>query len=113
MASSKAIRLASLLIDIEAELRTLQCWDDETPELARLQSPEPFCIDTLEFYQWLQWIFIPKVYHAIDHGLSLPERCSIRPIGEEWAISRSLSASTLLKILADVDEVLSEPNQGQ
>lgn len=54
---SKIIAVQSLLIDVEACLRNLQCWDDTPPTAQALASTTPFAVDVMELYQWLQWIF--------------------------------------------------------
>lgn len=110
----KETRLAALLIDLEAALRNLGCWDAESPSLAALQSPEPFCIDTLEFYQWLQWIFIPRIYHDLAAGNPLPKKCAITPVAEQWAMMRALSARDVLLVLGSIDALISGHDfQGQ
>ena len=111
MASAKALRVAELLIDLEAVLRNLNCWDLEPPVMEVLESREPFCVDTMEFYQWLQWIFIPRIYHNLEMNLPLPEQCNIVPIAEEWVKMRAFTAHNLMGVLFEIDSVLSEGNQ--
>lgn len=50
---------------LETALKKSQLWDDEQPSLEQLSSCEPFCVDTLRFEQWLQWIFIPKMSQIV------------------------------------------------
>jgi uncharacterized protein YqcC (DUF446 family) len=107
----KATKIAIFLIDLEAALRVISCWDDKPPSLLALQSQEPFCVDAMEFYQWLQWIFIPRMYAVLESKSALPEGCEIAPMAEEWAKTRALSTRELIKILKEIDSVLS--NQGQ
>jgi uncharacterized protein YqcC (DUF446 family) len=33
-------------------------WDEVPPSIEALSSVEPFSVDTLDFEQWLQWIFL-------------------------------------------------------
>lgn len=103
----KATKIAILLMDLEAALRVISCWDDKPPSLQALQSQEPFCVDTMEFYQWLQWVFIPRMYAVLESGSVLPDRCEIAPMAEEWAKTRALSARELIKILKEIDSILS------
>ena len=105
--SDKELRVAELLIDLESCLRNLQCWDRESPSPSSLASVEPFCVDTMEFCQWLQWIFIPRIYGMIDSGCPLPAQCNIAPMGEEWAAMRGLAAGGLIALLQRLDEALS------
>ncbi len=50
-----------LLTALEHELQQRQLWQDILPPDEALASSEPFCVDTLTFPQWLQFIFIPKM----------------------------------------------------
>lgn len=108
MKTDKEVRLAALLMDLEAALRNLSCWDAEPPSLSALQSPEPFCVDTLEFYQWLQWIFIPRIYSDLALNNPLPVKCSIAPIAHEWVRMRAFSAREMLMVLEEIDSELTE-----
>ena len=42
---------------LELGLRDLGLWSDARPEPEALASTMPFCYDTLELEQWLQFIF--------------------------------------------------------
>ena len=74
--------LADRLLLIERELRQLGWWAESAPEAARLASQEPFCVDTLAFEEWLQWIFLPRMRAIIEQGATLPGACAIRPMAE-------------------------------
>ena len=100
------IEIASLLIDIEAELRRLDHWDAEPPSPEALASTEPFCIDTLTFPQWLQFIFIPRM-HTLVRGQQLPPgRCEIEPLAGEYFRDRKLDVATLQRHLGALDQVI-------
>ena len=47
-------RIADVLLQVEAALRTGGKWEAHQPSEAALGSPVPFCMDTLSFEQWLQ-----------------------------------------------------------
>ena len=46
----------------------LPLWEKVSPSAAALASDEPFCIDTLTFPQWLQFIFLPTLYRMLEAG---------------------------------------------
>ena len=99
------IRIASLLIDIEAELRRLQQWQHEAPTPEALASTEPFCVDTLTFAQWLQFIFLPRMRELIDARQVLPEQCNITAMAEVvWA--DETRAITVINALRQFDETI-------
>jgi uncharacterized protein YqcC (DUF446 family) len=106
--NDKQTQMAILLMDLEAALRNLSCWDENPPALQALASSEPFCVDTLEFYQWLQWVFIPRIYAVLDSDGLLPARCQIAPMAEEWASTRAFSAREVIELLREIDLLLSK-----
>jgi uncharacterized protein YqcC (DUF446 family) len=99
--------VAEVLIDVEAQLRQLGLWDKIPPSTEALASEEPFCVDTLNLPQWLQFIFLPTLYQMLEGGLPLPGRCGIAPMGEEFFRGSELAVEELLTALQRVDELLS------
>ena len=53
--------IAAQLIDLEAGLRQLDLWSDEPPTAEALESEQPFAMDSLEFEEWLQFIFLRRI----------------------------------------------------
>lgn len=103
--SDRWVAVASLLMDIEQELRVMGLWESEIPSAEALSSTEPFAIDTLTFPQWLQFIFIPKMMFLIDQK-KLPANCSIAPMAEE-VFAQSNLALGLIAHLRAIDNLLS------
>ncbi len=101
--SDRRFMLGSLLIDLECEMRSLQLWVEETPSPEALQSKEPFCIDTLNFDQWLQFVFLPTLHFLLESDAELPEECSVTPMAEEYFGS---TAPGVLSSLLRIDELL-------
>jgi len=65
--SSKTVQVEALLIDLECELRKLMLWREDRPDAAALNSTQPFCLDTLVFNEWLQFVFIEKIRALNGH----------------------------------------------
>ena len=105
-------QVAELLIDIEAELRQLGLWERQAPPAEALASEQPFCIDTLTLPQWLQFIFLPRLYRLLEQDAALPDRCGIAPLAEEYFRGTGLPSAGLEQILLRMDEVLSEGTGG-
>lgn len=105
--SSTHLRVAEVLIDIEAELRGLQLWQAEPPSAEALASSEPFCIDTLSFPQWLQFVFLPRMQMLVDQVQPLPSACGIAPMAEEYFRGLPHKAASLIEQIARIDTVLS------
>lgn len=105
--------IAALLIDIEAQLRTLDLWDKVPPPPAALVSDQPFSIDTLTLPQWLQFIFLPTIYGLLEQGEPLPGRCGIAPMAEEYFRGTALASAPLEAALLKLDQLLSGEGDGQ
>lgn len=93
---------------IEFEMRRLRYWQDIPPSAQDLSSQLPFCCDTLEFPQWLQFIFLRKMHALLDSGASLPTACSIAPYAEEYFNQTDKDTDELLSHLLAVDELLTK-----
>jgi uncharacterized protein YqcC (DUF446 family) len=100
------IAVAEILIDIEKELRELQLWDDEMISDEALMSEQPFAIDTMTFPQWLQFIFLPRMYFIIEQQLQLPANCGIAPMAEQYFSVLRLPSLRLIGHLQKIDELL-------
>ena len=100
--------IAAQLIDLEAALRQLNLWSDESPSQEALSSEQPFAMDSLEFEEWLQFIFLPTLYEVLASGGVLPERCAIAPMAEETIGKRGLPTETLISTLRDLDQLITD-----
>lgn len=101
-----SIAVAALLIDIEKELREMRLWEFERPSEESLSSLQPFAVDTLAFPQWLQFIFLPRMYYLLEQGQPFPRNCSIAPMAEQYFSSQDLRSSVLIAHLQKIDELL-------
>jgi uncharacterized protein YqcC (DUF446 family) len=99
--------LRDLLTALEQELHVQHRWESTPPDEQALSSTEPFAVDTLEFDQWLQWIFLPKLHQLLDRQLPLPQRCAVHPMAEEVYPGDDPAGQRLLAILSNIDALLS------
>ncbi len=106
--SVKTSTIGAYLIDIEADLRQLRLWQSAAPDSAALASTEPFCFDTLTLPQWLQFVFIPRMYELLESDANLPENCAIAPMAEEYFSGSDLLARPLLVHLASLDSYITQ-----
>lgn len=100
------VEAASLLIDIEAELRRLGLWEGEPPSAEALASTEPFCVDTLAFNQWLQFVFLPRMYALLERERLPPGRCEIQPLAEQYFADSRLPVAALIATIGRLDSLL-------
>lgn len=105
--NNKHMDVTETLVSIEKELRKLYLWDFELPSAEALASTEPFAIDTLNFPQWLQFIFIPRLYFMIEQQLPLPNNSGVAPMAEHYFQTLNVDSVTLIKYLQKIDNLLS------
>lgn len=98
--------LADTLLLIERELRMAGLWSDSAPSVQALASCEPFCVDTLAFEQWLQWVLLPRMKAILEDDRPLPQVSGISPMAEVAFVERPVSG--LLAALQRFDRLLSE-----
>ena len=99
-------RLADLLIAVEKELRVMQLWELQSPSPEELASTAPFAVDQLSFNQWLQFLFMPRMYDIIEISAPLPISCSIAPMAEEFFKVEQREAAALILKLAAIDRLI-------
>lgn len=68
---------ADLILGIEQTMRSDGFWHQHTPSPAAMASRTPFCADTLEFTQWLQFVFLARMRMLIESGGELPAHSGI------------------------------------
>lgn len=100
------ISVAEVLIDIEKELRELQLWDDEMISAEALASEQPFAVDTMNFPQWLQFIFLPRMVFMLEQQMQLPANCGIAPMAEQYFSVLSVPSNPLIAHLHKIDALL-------
>lgn len=100
-------QVADGLLNIEMELRQLGLWESEPPPEEAFQSTKPFCIDTLEFHQWLQFVFVARMKVIVEEDRPLPSVSGIAPMAEEHFRGRPESGSALIRQLEEIDRLLS------
>lgn len=99
--------LAEQLLLVERELRVLGLWAQLPPSNEALSSRQPFCVDTLAFEEWLQWIFLPRMKLILESGGDLPAASGIRPMAEVIYRERLTKIARLLKSLGEIDRLIS------
>lgn len=100
-------KIALKLFDLQAEMTLFNLWSDKPPPAEAMASQQPFCIDTMDFTEWLQFIFIEKIRQAIELGQPLPEKCNITPMAEEFFKCKQIDCTSIIKLLRQIDDLLS------
>lgn len=110
MSSEPYQQLVSLLLQLEQEMTSVGQWSSERPSAAALQSTQPFCIDTLSFSQWLQFVFIQRLLALVEQELPLPRLPvgqGISPMAEEFYKNQP-DCQSVVGIIKQLDILLSE-----
>ncbi|WP_166364461.1 YqcC family protein [Pseudomonas akapageensis] len=105
---SRLPALAEHLLLIERELRVQGWWREAAPSAEALASVEPFCVDTLDFDQWLQWIFLPRMKSILEQDLPLPNASGILAMAEMVYADQPAQSRNLKLLLAQFDELISQ-----
>ncbi|MEK1905379.1 MAG: YqcC family protein [Pseudomonas sp.] len=98
--------VADQLLLIERELRVLGLWGAVAPSAEALASEQPFCVDTLSFDEWLQWLFLPRMKGLLETGGPLPAASGIQPMAEESYKGREAEMQGLLRLLGEFDRLI-------
>lgn len=99
-------RIADVLLEVEALLRISGKWDAYRPSTDALLSSEPFCIDTLSFEQWLQWVFLPRMKQILEYKKPLPAKSGIFVYAQQQLRKQQLPAGKLLSLIKRFDDLI-------
>jgi len=97
-----------LLIRLEGELKATGLWNTVVPSAEALASDTPFCIDTLRFSDWLQFVFLVKMQYILDNKLTLPQSMAISPMAEEAFNTEPKPTQDLLLLLIKFDSLFTD-----
>lgn len=107
MNTSRTEPVSALLLEIRAEMEAQALWQSSPPAAEALASPQPFCVDTLHFTEWLQWLLIPRLQEMIRQEIPLPQGSQIHPMAEEVFKQMHNNTSRLLGLIEQLDAQLS------
>lgn len=110
MAAQIKLRLSALLAELQDELQVLGWWQLQAPSAQALQSQQPFCVDTLDLSQWLQWVFIPRMQSILQADLALPQQCAIHDMAEVVYREQLATVAGLLRCLKHIDGAITSQN---
>lgn len=99
-------RIANVLMEVEASLRASGKWGRQSPSPSALASAEPFCIDTLSLEQWLQWVFLPRMKHILEHREPLPRQSAIFEYAQSCFSKNDAHCAVLLAQIKRFDELI-------
>ena len=99
-------RIADILLEVEATLRRSGRWERARPPESALGSQQPFCLDTLRFEQWLQWIFLPRMKQIVEQQKPLPTRSGILAYAQASLPGKDPACHDLINIISRFDQLI-------
>ena len=93
--------LLTLLTSLEDEMKRVGLWSDTQPSAGALQSQQPFCVDTLAFEEWLQFIMIPRFQQMSLSNAPLPAQSDVSTMAEHVLIIDQ--HESVLKLIKAID----------
>ena len=105
---SQALSLLSLLTQLKQAMQHVELWHSDAPTAAALASDAPFCVDTLHFSQWLQFVLHPKLLQLIDQQQPLPSNIAVLPMAEHAFQLEAKPTEAILVIIGQIDQLLTQ-----
>ena len=103
---NQLLRVTHILEQLELELKQRSLWQMLPPTAEAMASTLPFCMDTLDFHQWLQFVLIARLRQMILLQMTLPAHSALYPMATEVYKQELGYYSTLIELLAELDEAL-------
>lgn len=98
--------LLEVLQSITTEMINRDLWQDVQPDSSALASTQPFCVDTLTFCEWMQWIMIPRLEHMANTKQPLPGSSDIHAMAEEAFKLVDADTTKLQALVFELDKCL-------
>lgn len=102
------LQAQQLLVAIGAELKSKSLWNEVAPSAQALASTTPFCIDTMSFTDWLQFIFLVKMQQLVVMQMPLPQGMALHPMAEEAFKALTVDTRELLALILSFDQLLNK-----
>lgn len=102
------LAIALELDRLEAELKALDLWGGERkrPDPEALSSNSPFCMDTLEFHEWLEYIMIERFRQLIAMQAPLPPKMLVHTYAQEHYRGEWSKYRNLIGLLQKLDRLI-------
>jgi uncharacterized protein YqcC (DUF446 family) len=87
---------------IERELRALNAWQSDRPPAGAYESEAAFFADTMTFYQWLQFVLLPRVREIVEQRGQFPGESSVGAYAVRALDGRDADGG-LIELLSEFD----------
>ncbi len=99
-------KLSLILSAISSQMAEHELWQVTSPSQEALSSPEPFCVDTLTFCEWMQWIMLPRLKQMAQSKATLPSNSDMFSMAEEAFKRVDADTTELLNLILQLDQCL-------
>ena len=106
MVSEQAMQVLRELGVLQREMENVGLWSDLSPSDEAMMSSQPFCADTMNFTNWLQWIFLPRMRYMAEAERPLPDKSAMYPMATETLIDMQDQAKGILDSVKRLDMLL-------
>ena len=89
---------------ISAVMQQQGLWQNEPPSDEKLASTLPFCVDTLTFSEWLQWVMYPKLIVIVETKAKLPANSNMASMAEQAFKKEPSDTRELLALIVQLDQ---------
>jgi uncharacterized protein YqcC (DUF446 family) len=103
---SQHSELLDILHAISSEMAYKGLWQTTAPSDEALSSTQPFCVDTLTFCEWMQWIMLPKLAKMAKSEAPLPSNSDMFSMAEEAFKRVNVDTKALLGLVLKLDQCL-------
>jgi dTDP-4-dehydrorhamnose 3,5-epimerase len=106
MANHEQVELT--LWSLQQAMSSTGHWSDIGISAEALASQQPFCLDTMNFSQWLQFVFIPNMQALIDAKQVLPSLAKgqgIEPMATEF-YKNTTADQAVIAVIRQLDDLL-------
>ncbi|MDX1802911.1 MAG: YqcC family protein [Alcanivorax sp.] len=102
--TDQRLQLQALLNNLQDEMHRQGLWDSQPPSPGAFESQTPFFADTMDFSQWLQWVFVARFRALLETDHPLPGQCDVAPMAEEALKEIEQDATRIIELLKSFDD---------
>lgn len=96
--------LTTILNELQDEMEKQGLWATQPPAPAAFESQTPFFADTMNFSEWLQWVFVARFRAMMEADSPLPGSCDVAPMAEEALKEMEQDVSAIIRLLKAFDD---------
>lgn len=101
-------KVECLLQSLQQALVDAGYWSNKAINPTALNSQQPFCLDTMNFSEWLQFVFIPRMQAILEDNLELPRLTKgqgIEPMANEF-YTKTEADRAIIDLIRQLDNLL-------